>query len=110
MTSHQLTIGYTLADNPQAESERPTFTAEPAGSSEVRFSATNLRSVDRLDVCWSNAWRMKNDGKNPAAVALGKLGRAANTKAQKEAARRNGAKGGRPAGSKDSKPRTRGKS
>ncbi len=36
--------------------------------------------------------------KNPAAVALGKLGRAPNTEAQKEAARLNGAKGGRPPG------------
>ena len=39
-------------------------------------------------------------GKNPAAVALGKLGRAANTEAQKEASRQNGKKGGRPKGSK----------
>ena len=35
--------------------------------------------------------------KNPAAVALGKLGRAKNTKAQQAASRANGAKGGRPA-------------
>ena len=34
--------------------------------------------------------------KNAAAVALGKLGRAANTKAQKAASRKNGATGGRP--------------
>jgi hypothetical protein len=34
--------------------------------------------------------------KNPAAVALGKLGRSKNTDAQKAAARANGRKGGRP--------------
>jgi hypothetical protein len=34
--------------------------------------------------------------KNPAAVALGKRGRAANSDAQKEASRENGKKGGRP--------------
>lgn len=34
--------------------------------------------------------------KNPAAVALGKLGRAANTEAQQEASRKNGRLGGRP--------------
>ena len=34
--------------------------------------------------------------KNEAAVLLGKLGRAVNTDAQKEASRRNGARGGRP--------------
>lgn len=34
--------------------------------------------------------------KNPAAQALGKLGRAKNTPAQQAAARANGAKGGRP--------------
>jgi len=45
--------------------------------------------------------------KNPAAVALGRLGRAANTTAQQAAARKNGKKGGRPKGAKDSKPRKR---
>ncbi len=34
---------------------------------------------------------------NKHAVALGKLGRAVNSEAQQEAARINGAKGGRPA-------------
>lgn len=34
--------------------------------------------------------------KNPAAVALGKLGGVAKTTAKQEAARRNGKKGGRP--------------
>jgi hypothetical protein len=34
--------------------------------------------------------------KNPAAVALGRLGGSKATRAQKEAARRNGRKGGRP--------------
>lgn len=34
--------------------------------------------------------------KNPAAVALGRLGGSAATEAQKAAARRNGRKGGRP--------------
>lgn len=33
---------------------------------------------------------------NPHAQALGKLGRAVNSEAQKEAARINGKKGGRP--------------
>ncbi len=37
-----------------------------------------------------------NVEKNEAAVLLGKLGRAVNTDAQKEASRRNGALGGRP--------------
>lgn len=35
-------------------------------------------------------------GKNQHAVELGKLGRKRNTEKQKEAARRNGRKGGRP--------------
>ena len=34
--------------------------------------------------------------KNPAAVALGRLGGAAKSRAKKEAARRNGKQGGRP--------------
>lgn len=38
--------------------------------------------------------------KNPAAQALGRLGRAKNTEAQQAAAKANGAKGGRPVGLK----------
>jgi len=38
----------------------------------------------------------KTPKKNPAAVALGRLGRAANSKAQAEASRSNGQAGGRP--------------
>jgi len=38
--------------------------------------------------------------KNPAAVALGKKGRAANSEAQAAASRENGKKGGRPKGKK----------
>lgn len=48
---------------------------------------------------------MKSPAKNPAAVALGKLGRAANSPAQRAASSVNGKKGGRPKGAKDSKPR-----
>ena len=40
----------------------------------------------------------KKYAKNPKLAAWGRLGRAANTEAQKEAARINGAKGGRPPG------------
>lgn len=42
---------------------------------------------------------------NRHAVALGKLGRAVNSEAQKEASRKNGLKGGRPA--KYPKPKRR---
>lgn len=38
--------------------------------------------------------------KNPAAQALGRLGRSKNTEAQQAAAKANGAKGGRPVGIK----------
>jgi hypothetical protein len=48
---------------------------------------------------------MTKPKKNPAAVALGKLGRAKNTEAQREASAANGLKGGRPKGAKDKKPR-----
>ncbi len=41
---------------------------------------------------------MSKKRKNPTLAAWGRLGRAANTEAQKEAARINGAKGGRPPG------------
>lgn len=41
--------------------------------------------------------------KNPAAVALGKLGGKAKTLAKQEAARENGQRGGRPKGSKNRK-------
>ena len=108
MIACDLSLRYTI-NEASADSLRPRFEFEPDHDEphQVRFSATNLRSVDRLDVRWSSVERMNTEGKNPAAVALGKLGRAANTKAQKEAARSNGKKGGRPKGSKDSKPRTR---
>jgi hypothetical protein len=107
MTACALSLRYTLTS--EADGERPRFALEPdAGAAhQVKFSATNLRSVDRLDVKWSSIERMNNDGKNPAAVALGRLGRAANTPAQKAAARANGKRGGRPKGAKDSKPRKR---
>lgn len=104
MNAHSLSLEYVLA--PISRAESPSFLIEPAGD-HLKFSARNLRSVDRLDVRWSTALDMTTDGKNPAAVALGRLGRAANTKAQKEAARKNGTRGGRPKGAKDSKPRTR---
>lgn len=39
---------------------------------------------------------------------IGRKGRAANTAAQRAAAKRNGKKGGRPPGAKDNKPRKRG--
>lgn len=42
------------------------------------------------------AGKIMSNGKNPAAVALGRLGRAAMTEAQAEAARENGKLGGRP--------------
>lgn len=42
--------------------------------------------------------------KNPAAVALGKLGGAATSDAKAEAARTNGKKGGRPRKVKAPKP------
>jgi hypothetical protein len=46
---------------------------------------------------------MSSPTKNPAAVALGRLGGAAATAAQKAAARRNGRKGGRPRTKKETK-------
>jgi hypothetical protein len=106
MTSVDFQVSMDMIHDGLKPEQRPRFELEPGGD-QVRFSAINLRSVDRLNVRWSSVARMNSDGKNPAAVALGKLGRAANTKAQKEAARRNGANGGRPKGSKDSKPRKR---
>lgn len=107
MTTCALSINYT-ADETSASSPSFSIAPEASGSQRVRFSARNLRSVDRLDVCWSNAFAMKkNDKRNPAAVALGRLGRAANTPAQQDAARANGRKGGRPTGKKDVKPRKR---
>jgi hypothetical protein len=107
MIACALSLNYTLADGAAVDA-RPRFELEPdaARQNEVRFAASNLSSVDRIDVRWSSV-DMSLDGKNPAAVALGKLGRSANTPAQKKAARANGKQGGRPKGAKDSKPRKR---
>jgi hypothetical protein len=43
------------------------------------------------------------ENKNPAAVALGRLGGSANTKAQNEARKKNGRLGGRPKKKKENK-------
>ena len=45
--------------------------------------------------------------KNPAAVALGALGGAKTSARKRRAVKANGKLGGRPKGSKDSKPRKR---
>lgn len=109
MTTCNLSLRYTVADEVGATDAPPRFSLEPdATGNELHLTATNLRSIDRLAVRWSSAARMSNDGKNPAAVALGRLGGKVTSKAKAEAVRLNGKKGGRPVGAKDSKPRTRG--
>jgi hypothetical protein len=110
MTACSLSLRYTLAPEDGASgAERPRFAIEPDASDahQVRFTATHLRSVDRLDVKWSSVDRMKEDPVKAYLSKIGAKGRAANTPAQRDAARANGKRGGRPAGSKDSKPRTR---
>jgi len=50
---------------------------------------------------------MTQAAKNPAAVALGRLGGSVSSPAKRRAVRANGRKGGRPKGSKDKVPRKR---
>jgi hypothetical protein len=109
MTSCNLSLRYTLAADAGDDDARPRFAIEPhAGDAhQVRFTAANLRSVDRLDVRWSSVDRMKEDPVKAYLSKIGARGRAANTPAQQSAARANGKQGGRPVGSKDSKPRKR---
>jgi hypothetical protein len=68
------------------------------------------RQILPIAITQAPRYYLRMSKKNPAAVALGKLGRAAMTKAQAAASRRNGKRGGRPIGSKDSRPRKRRKS
>lgn len=102
MNTRALTLRYTLAPDGASETERPRFVIEPdAGDAhQVRFTATHLRSVDRLDVKWSSVDRMKEDPVKSYLAKIGAKGGKASTEAKVEAARANGAKGGRPKGSK----------
>lgn len=102
MTSCALQLRYRLAPADGAADSRPRFAIEPdAGQAhQVRFTATNLRSVDRLDVRWSSVDVMKQDPVKAYLAKIGAKGGAiggkAKTDAKAEAARANGAKGGRP--------------
>ena len=49
--------------------------------------------LDKTQALWNI---VKNETKNPHAVALGKLGGKSTSKAKTKASRLNGAKGGRP--------------
>lgn len=111
-TTNQLSLCYTCRDDASGGGKLPRFEIEPdpANPRQVQFSATNLQSVDRLDVRWSTSATMKNDPVKAYLAKIGAKGRAANTPAQRQAAKLNGKKGGRPKGAKDSKPRTRAKS
>lgn len=109
MTACALSLRYTLAPDDGSEAERPRFTLEPdAGDAhQVRFSATRLRSVDRLDVKWSSVDCMKEDPVKAYLSKIGAKGGAAKTPAKAKAVRANGQLGGRPKGAKDAKPRKR---
>jgi hypothetical protein len=104
MTGGAVSLRYTLAPAPPSganETERPRFTIEPdsGAAHQVRFTATHLRSVDRLDVRWSSADMTKDPVKAYLAkigAKGGTIGGKAKTDAKAEAARANGAKGGRP--------------
>ena len=67
----------------------------PATKAQALESARKLR--ERSDTLVARIV----DAKNPAAVALGRLGGEAKTPAKSEASRINGRKGGRPKGGKN---------
>src|SRR5690349_961477 len=109
MTSCNLSLRYTLAADAGDDDARPRFAIEPdAGDAhQVRFTAANLRSVDRLDVRWSTENRMKEDPVKAYLSRIGTKGGKATTETKAATARANGKRGGRPVGSKDSTPRKR---
>lgn len=117
MNACALSLRYTLAPeiapNGAGEAERPRFVIEPdAGDAhQVRFTATHLRSIDRLDVKWSSVGTMSVDPVKAYLAKIGARGGAvggkAKTEAKAKAVRANGRLGGRPKGAKDAKPRKR---